>query len=162
MPAVRCRKPPQGGALRVWWCTDVDGWQERRKTERERGRKRPAANAGRENKTDTEIEIAEREGSLQERPCTWLESTHLRYTWAPLWALRAHYRKTGQNRTQTITHRDRNTRSSKNLRLSCTCGVLRLVCFFIIRIYLVWIKQSYINTAYETNIKLDFLSVFKC
>lgn len=34
--------------------------------------------------------------------CTWLESTHLRYTWAPFWALRAHYRKTEQN-TETIT-----------------------------------------------------------
>lgn len=48
--------------------------------------------------------------------CTWLETTHLRYTWAPFWALRAHYRKTEQN-TETITHRDANTRSSKNLTL---------------------------------------------
>lgn len=39
------------------------------------------------------------------------------YTWAPLWALRAHYRKTEQN-TETITHRHTETRSSKNLKLS--------------------------------------------
>lgn len=43
-------------------------------------------------------------------PCTWLGFTHLRYTWAPLWALRAHYRKTEQN---TDNHSQRHKMSKE-------------------------------------------------
>lgn len=128
MPCEWQPKCCQRGALSNFWV--------QKEVRRDRGRQETRGNATQRNahwgrkwslkgfslrRGEAErLEEGGREGEKKEQKvavsCTWLETTHLRYTWAPFWALRAHYGKTEQN-TETITHRDTNTRSSKNLTL---------------------------------------------
>ena len=131
MSVVPCNKTAIAGRSHSPVQREVDERKRRREEDREGRGKRGRTRDQNWDRNQTDWVILEEEErqrggprgreqrvSLLECSCTWLESTHLRYTWAPFWALRAHYRKTEQN-TETITHRDTNTRSSKNLRLSC-------------------------------------------
>lgn len=135
MPVVPCNKTATAGRSHSLVQWDMNGWQRRRRDGQREWRRTASSLLERKIRPDRYWNRRDREGRevswgrewreflcesrvSWESSCTWLESTHLRYIWAPFWALRAHYRRTEQN-TETITHRDINTRSSKNLRLSC-------------------------------------------